>query len=103
MELAKSAKELTQRLAEEQKPNPKVGSRTGFWVEAIIADGHISQTEEELARILGQMKIVLQGTPGIYLLKFIITTNSESPFALVLSSANNWQKQKLAPTKSTSS
>ncbi|KAF2195760.1 Mo25-domain-containing protein [Zopfia rhizophila CBS 207.26] len=43
VELSRSTKELTLKLAEEQKPNPKI--------------------EEELARNLQQMKIVLQGTP----------------------------------------
>ncbi|KAF2795343.1 Mo25-domain-containing protein [Melanomma pulvis-pyrius CBS 109.77] len=43
VELAKSTKDLTLRLSEEPKPNPKL--------------------EEELARNLQQMKITLQGTP----------------------------------------
>lgn len=44
-ELVKSTKELTLRLSEEPKPNPKI--------------------EEELARDLQQMKMRLQGTPEI--------------------------------------
>ncbi|KAF2807999.1 Mo25-domain-containing protein [Mytilinidion resinicola] len=43
IELTRSTRELVQRLAAEEKPNPK--------------------TEEELARNLAQMKIMIQGTP----------------------------------------
>lgn len=44
MDLVRSTKEALQRLAAEEKPQPK--------------------TEEDLSRNLAQMKIVLQGTPG---------------------------------------
>lgn len=44
MDLVRSTKEALQRLATEEKPQPK--------------------TEEDLSRNLTQMKIVLQGTPG---------------------------------------
>lgn len=44
MDLVRSTKEALQRLAAEEKPQPK--------------------TEEDLSRNLTQMKIVLQGTPG---------------------------------------
>lgn len=41
MELARSAKELTQRLAEEQKPNPKVGCPILVEAESMIANNHV--------------------------------------------------------------
>jgi calcium binding protein 39 len=60
-ELTRSTKDLTVRLSQEDKPNPKVQA-CFVGEEPNVADP--CQLEEELARDLQQMKLRLQGTPG---------------------------------------
>jgi calcium binding protein 39 len=62
VELAHETKDLTIRLAQDDKLNPKVRSPNArAWVD--VADQ--AQIEEALALDLQQMKIRLQGTPGM--------------------------------------
>jgi calcium binding protein 39 len=63
-ELTRSTKDLLLKLIAEDKPSQKVSDHYDPSELDWADDGQI---EEEVARNLGQMKIILQGTPGMYL------------------------------------
>lgn len=60
-ELTRSTKELMLKLIAEDKPSQKVSDHYDSSELDWADDGQI---EEEVARNLGQMKVILQGTPG---------------------------------------
>ena len=62
-ELTRSTKDLMLKLTAEDKPSQKVSDHYDPSELDWADDGQI---EEEVARNLGQMKIILQGTPGMY-------------------------------------
>jgi calcium binding protein 39 len=64
-ELTRSTKELMLKLtADEDKASPKVSDLQYNPSDMDWADD--GQIEEEVARNLGQMKVILQGTPGMF-------------------------------------
>lgn len=60
-ELTRSTKDLMLKLIAEDKASPKVPDHYDPGELDWADDGQI---EEEVARNLGQMKVILQGTPG---------------------------------------
>jgi hypothetical protein len=61
-ELTRSTKDLILKLIAEDKPSQKVSDHYDPSELDWADDGQI---EEEVARNLGQMKVILQGTPGM--------------------------------------